>query len=414
MSSEDLFFRTDAAAASNRPYSISEITAQVKGLLEETLPACWIEGEISQYTHHGSGHRYFTLKDSSSQLSAVMFKWQASQLSFEPEQGMQALVYGHISVYERAGKYQFYATQIKPSGVGELALAFEQLKNRLEIEGLFDADRKRPLPPYPKKVGVVTSPTGAAIRDIIQILGRRAPGLQIVLAPARVQGEGAALEIARAIADLNKLDDIDILIVGRGGGAPEDLWPFNDEAVARAIYQSAKPVISAVGHEIDYTISDYVADYRAPTPSAAAEIVASERGALRERVIESRNRLQAGMERHLETLEQRLRHCNPQRLLTRLEDRLQQQNLYLDERRQDLFTALDWFLRTRIESLRSAATRLDDLSPLTSLARGFALAEKVANGRLVRDSTDLEPGDKLQLRFRRGGAICSVEKKIDE
>ena len=412
--SEDLFFRTDTDEAFDRPYSISEITAQVKGLLEESLPACWIEGEISQYTHHGSGHRYFTLKDASSQLSAVMFKWQASQLSFEPEQGMQALVYGHVSVYERGGKYQFYATQIKPSGVGELALAFEQLKNRLEAEGLFDVDRKRPLPPHPKKVGVVTSPTGAAIRDIVQILGRRAPGLQVVLCPARVQGEGAAPEIAKAIADLNKLDDIDILIVGRGGGAPEDLWPFNDEAVARAIYQSPKPVISAVGHEIDYTIADYVADHCAPTPSAAAEIVASERGALSERVAENRARLQVAMERRLEAMEERLQSCNPQRLLTRLQDRLQQQNLYLDERRQDLFTALDWFLRTRVEAMRGAATRLDDLSPLTSLARGFSLTEKIADGRLVRDSGDIQPGDKLQLRFRRGGAICTVEEKIDE
>ncbi|MEE3260133.1 MAG: exodeoxyribonuclease VII large subunit [Candidatus Latescibacterota bacterium] len=414
MSSEDLFSWTDAAEAAERPYSVSEITAQVKGLLEESLPACWVEGEISQYTHHSSGHRYFTLKDGSSQLSAVMFKWQASKLSCEPEQGMQALVYGHVSVYERGGRYQFYATQIKPSGVGELALAFEQLKNRLEAEGLFAEDRKRPLPAYPQKVGVVTSPTGAAIRDIVQVLARRAPGLQVVLCPASVQGEGAAAEIAKAIADLNQLADVDILIVGRGGGAPEDLWPFNDEAVARTIYQSAKPVISAVGHEIDYTISDYVADYRAPTPSAAAEIVASERGALRVRVGEYRDRLQSEMKRHLEALEERLRHCDPSRLLARLDDRLQQQNLYLDERRQDLFTALDWFLRTRVEAMRNAATRLDDLSPLTSLARGFALAEKVADGGLVRDGADLKSGDKLHLRFHRGGAICSVEEKLDE
>lgn len=414
MSSEDLFLKTSIEETTLRPYSISELTAQVKGLLEESLPACWVEGEISQYTHHGSGHRYFTLKDSSAQLSAVMFKWQASQLAFEPEQGMLALVYGHISVYERGGKYQFYATQIKPSGVGELALAFEQLKIRLEAEGLFDANRKRPLPPYPKKVGVVTSPTGAAIRDIIQVLGRRAPGLQVVLCPARVQGEGAAPEIAKAIADLNQLDDIDILIVGRGGGAPEDLWAFNDEGVAQAIYQSSKPVISAVGHEIDYTIADYVADCRAPTPSAAAEIVVGERNALRERVAEHRDRLQTAMDRRLGGLEERLRHCNPQRLLTRLNDRLQQQNLYLDERRQDLFTALDWFLRTRTEAMRNAATRLDDLSPLTSLARGFAMAEKTTDGRLVRASADIQPGDKLKLRFRRGGAICSVEEKIDE
>ena len=414
MSFQEPLFWSDAEDATHRPYSVSEITSQVKGLLEESLPKCWIEGEISQYTHHSSGHRYFTLKDNASQLSAVMFKWQASSLSFSPQHGMQVQVYGYISVFERAGKYQLYAEQIKPAGVGELAIAFEQLKNRLAAEGLFDESRKRPLPPYPRKIGVVTSPTGAAIRDILQILDRRAPDIEIVLCPARVQGEGAAAEVAAAIASLNQLGDIDVLIVGRGGGAPEDLWPFNDESVARAIYQSPQPVISAVGHEIDYTIADYVADCRAPTPSAAAEIVARERSALRERVTEQQGRLLAEMERYLSSLEERLRHCDPDRLRARLEDRLQQQSLYLDERRQALSTAFDWFLRTRVEALATATTRLDDLSPLTSLARGFAIVERVANKRLVRDGNELQPGDKLRLRFHRGGAICRVEEKLNE
>lgn len=414
MSFQEPLLWTDAEDAAHRPYSVSEITSQVKGLLEESLPKCWVEGEISQYTHHGSGHRYFTLKDNASQLSAVMFKWQAGSLSFSPQQGMQVQVYGHISVFERAGKYQLYAEQIKPAGVGELAIAFEQLKNRLATEGLFDESRKRPLPPYPRKIGVVTSPTGAAIRDIIQILDRRAPDIEVVLCSARVQGEGAAAEIAAAIASLNQLDDIDVLIVGRGGGAPEDLWPFNDESVARAIYQSPQPVISAVGHEIDYTIADYVADCRAPTPSAAAEIVARERSTLRERVAEQHGRLLAEMERYLSSLEERLRHCDPDRLCARLDDHLQQQSLYLDERCQALSTAFDWFLRTRFEALATATTRLDDLSPLTSLARGFALVERVANKRLVRDGNELQPGDKLQLRFHRGGAICRVEEKLNE
>ena len=414
MSFQEPLLWTDAEDATHRPYSVSEITSQVKGLLEENLPKCWVEGEISQYTHHSSGHRYFTLKDNASQLSAVMFKWQAGSLSFRPQQGMQVQVYGHISVFERAGKYQLYAEQIKPAGVGELAIAFEQLKDRLAAEGFFDESRKRPLPPYPRKIGVVTSPTGAAIRDIIQILDRRAPDIEIVLCPARVQGEGAAAEIAEAIASLNQLDDIDVLIVGRGGGAPEDLWPFNDEFVARAIYQSPQPVISAVGHEIDYTIADYVADCRAPTPSAAAEMVARERSALRERVAEQQGRLLAEMERYLRSLEERLSHSDPDRLRARLDDHLQQQSLYLDERCQALSTAFDWFLRTRIEALATATTRLDDLSPLTSLARGFALVERVANKRLVRDGNELQPGDKLQLRFRRGGAICRVEEKLNE
>ena len=414
MSFQEPVFWAAAEDASHRPYSVSEITSQVKGLLDETLPSCWVEGELSQYNHHSSGHRYFTLKDYASQLSTVMFKWKAGSLAFTPQQGMQVQVYGRISVYEKGGKYQFYAEQIKPAGVGEATIAFEQLKNRLEAEGLFAPSRKHPLPPYPRKIGVVTSPTGAAIRDIIQVLNRRAPDLDIVLCPARVQGEGAAAEIAEAIARLNQLDDVDVLIVGRGGGAPEDLWPFNDEAVARAIYQSPQPVISAVGHEIDYTIADYVADSRAPTPSVAAEMVARERSALRERVAEQQGRLRAEMERYLRSLTERLRHCDPSRLCARLDDRLQQQSLHLDERRQVLYTAFDWFLHTRGESLANAATRLDDLSPLTSLARGFALVEHVANQRLIRDSNELQPGDKLQLRFRRGGAICRVEEKLDE
>ena len=414
MSFQEPVFWAAAEDASHRPYSVSEITSQVKGLLDETLPSCWVEGELSQYNHHSSGHRYFTLKDYASQLSAVMFKWKAGSLAFTPQQGMQVQVYGRISVYEKGGKYQFYAEQIKPAGVGEAAIAFEQLKNRLEAEGLFAPSRKRPLPPYPRKIGVVTSPTGAAIRDIIQVLNRRAPDLDIVLCPARVQGEGAAAEIAEAIARLNQLDDVDVLLVGRGGGAPEDLWPFNDEAVARAIYQSPQPVISAVGHEIDYTIADYVADSRAPTPSVAAEMVARERSALRERVAEQQGRLRAEMEHYLRSLAERLRHCGPSRLCARLDDRLQQQSLHLDERRQALYTAFDWFLHTRGESFANAATRLDDLSPLTSLARGFALVEHVANQRLIRDSNELQPGDKLQLRFRRGGAICRVEEKLDE
>ena len=408
----DEFAREDAVL--ERPYSISEITAQVKSVLEEAMPMCWVVGEVSSFTHHSSGHRYFTLKDQASQLSGVMFKWQARHLSFTPEPGMQVMVYGHISVYERGGRYQFYAAQLQPAGVGELALAFEQLKNRLEAEGLFAQERKRPLPTYPQTVGVITSPTGAAIRDIIQVLQRRAPGLQILLRPSRVQGPGAAGEIARAIADLNRHPGIDILIVGRGGGSPEDLWPFNEEVVARAIYQSARPVISAVGHEIDYTIADYVADYRAPTPSAAAEIVAQEHGDLLRRVIELRQRLQNGIDTRLDHCEQRLDSRNPQRLLQRLQDRLEQTSQYADERRRDLATGLDWYLRTRVEAFGTAAVHLQALSPLANLARGFSLCERLEDERLVRSSQDLQIGDQLKLRFQRGSAVCSVEETSDE
>ena len=396
-----------------RPYTVSEVTAQVKALLEESLPMCWVLGEVSNFTHHSSGHRYFTLKDEASQLSAVMFKWQARTLSFTPEPGMQIMAYGHISVYERGGRYQFYAAQLQPAGVGELALAFEQLKNRLETEGLFAPERKRPLPTYPRTIGVVTSPTGAAIRDIIDVLQRRAPGLQIILCPARGQGPGAGDEIARAIADLNRCPDVDILIVGRGGGSQEDLWPFNEEIVARAIYRSEKPVISAVGHEIDYTIADYVADYRAPTPSAAAEIVVQEHSTLLRQVVEQRRRLGNAMDGLLNQYEQRLEHMDPQRLFRRLQDRLDQTSQYVDERRRDLATAFDWYMRTRIEALRTAGVHLEALSPLGNLDRGFSLCERREDGRLVRTSADLRAGDRVKLRFHRGSADATIEEISD-
>ena len=408
MSEHDLF-ADEVGGEAARPLSVSELTGQIKSLLETELESRWVLGEISQYTLHGSGHRYFTLKDEHSQLSAVMFKWQSRGLSFEPESGMQVLVYGHVSVYEPRGTYQFYAARIQPAGVGELALAFEQLKSRLAAEGLFDEERKRALPPFPRRVGVVTSPTGAAIRDIAQVMQRRAPGIQIVLAPARVQGQGAAEEVARGIESLNRYAEVDIIIVGRGGGAPEDLWCFNEEPVARAIYASPIPIISAVGHEIDFSISDYVADYRAPTPSAAAEVVAAEHAALKERVSERRQRLISSMQGHIERRSEAQRHLDPRRVLLRARDRIEQNSQYLDERRKDLATAFDWYARRRMEAFGSALTRLEDLSPLKGLARGFSLAETAASGQLIKDANELQPGDRIRVRFQRGSATCSVE-----
>ena len=413
MSTPDDLFAAESAL--ERPFSVSEITAQVKGLLEENLPMCWVLGEVSNYTHHASGHRYFTLKDQGSQLSCVLFKWQGQNLTFDPEVGMQVMAHGHVTVYERGGRYQFLVEHMQPAGVGELALAFEQLKTRLEEEGLFDPERKRALPPFPRAIGVVTSPTGAAIRDIVKVLQRRAPGLQIVLRPARVQGDGAAAEIAQAIDDLNRYGEVDILIVGRGGGSAEDLWCFNEEVVARAIYRSEKPVIAAVGHEIDYSIADFVADYRAPTPSAAAEVVAQEHGVLFDRVVELRQRLEKTMNSELDYRAQQLENMHPGRLLQRLQDRLEQTGQYVDERRQALATAFDWDMQARTAALRSGLVHLEALSPLRGLARGFALAERQRDGKLVRTSADLETGDRIKLRFHQGGALCRVEEtNLDE
>jgi exodeoxyribonuclease VII large subunit len=397
-----------------QPVDVSELTGRIKTALEEHLPECWVIGEMSQYTHHSSGHRYFTLKDSGAQLSCVMFKWQGQQLSFEPETGAQVLVWGRVSLYERGGRYQFYVSHMQPAGVGELARAFERLKTRLEAEGLFDPERKRPLPPFPQRIGIVTSPTGAAIRDIIHVLGRRAPGVQLVLAPARVQGPGAAAEIATAIENLNSHGQVDILIVGRGGGSPEDLWPFNEEITARAIYQSAKPVISAVGHEVDYTIADYVADYRAATPSAAAEIVAQEHGELRRRVVDLRRRLHTAIRHRTALGKQQLRAVDPQRLLKAFDDHLRQTDQYADERRQQLATAFDALMRHKNESFGRAVLRLETLNPLAGLARGFAFCEDADSRQPVRNAAQLAPAQRLRLRFHQGQALCRVEEIEDE
>ena len=408
-----LFENAETAAGGGRPYRVSEITAQVKSVLEEILPMCWVAGEISDFTHHASGHRYFTLKDEKSQLSCVLFRWQARGLRFSPEAGMEVMAYGHLSVYEPGGRYQFLAKKLRPAGIGDMAQAFGQLKRKLHTEGLFDTDRKRPLPDFPRAIGIVTSPSGAAIRDIIQVLSRRAPGLQLVVRPARVQGPGAAEEIARGIEDLNRYGNVDILIVGRGGGAPEDLWPFNEEGVARAIFASERPVISAVGHEIDHTIADYVADYRAPTPSAAAEVVAQDQGSLNQKLANLQRRLHAALERRVSNSERQLEGLRPERIYARFDNRIQQGVQYVDERRNALAAALDGLLRSKVEPLSKAATRLEVLSPLGSLARGYSICQNAA-GRLVRASTELSAGDQIRLRFHQGGALCKVEETIDE
>ncbi|MEE3233551.1 MAG: exodeoxyribonuclease VII large subunit [Candidatus Latescibacterota bacterium] len=392
------------------PLTVSELTEQVKALLEDGLPHRWIIGELSHYTHHGSGHRYFTLKDETSQLSAVMFKWKSRGLTFEPEVGMKVLVYGNISVYETRGSYQLYAEKMQPAGAGELALSFEKMKSRLAAEGLFDTKHKQPLPAYPRTIGVVTSATGAVIRDIANVLSRRAPGVKIILAPTPVQGPGAAEKITQSIELLNEYNDIDVIIVGRGGGSAEDLWPFNEEIVARAIYDSNIPIISAVGHEVDFSISDYVADHRAPTPSAAAEVVAKEHGAIAQRVVELRNRLRNAVEQELTKHEERQNHLNPQRVLLRTRDKIAQNTQFLDEKNKDLVTAFDRYTSRISETVKSSLTRLDDLSPLQGMERGFSITESIKTGVLIKNSTQLKLGDVLRIRFKQGSIICNVEE----
>ena len=392
------------------PLSVSDVTARVRQALEEALPFCWVEGEISELARPASGHLYLTLADERSQLSCVMFATYARQLRFAPEPGMKVLAYGNLSVYERGGRYQFYVYRMRPSGVGEMALAFEELRARLAGEGLFDEGRKRPLPDYPRAIGVVTSPTGAAIRDLVNVLGRRAPGLPVVLAPARVQGVGSPGEIAAAIDRLNRFGEVDIVVVTRGGGSPEDLWPFNDEGVARAIHSSALPVVTAVGHEIDHTIADYVADVRASTPSVAAELVTRERALLRERLGDRRGRLLRAVRARVEHHQRRLEALRPGRLAAHLRDGVDQRAQDLDESRARLGAALDGCLCSHGDRLDRSLVRLDARNPLRSLAGGFAFCQRDTDGRRVRSAAELSPGERLRLRFAEGSARCRVEE----
>lgn len=388
--------------------TVSRLAALLKEVVEDNFAQVLVEGEISNFSVPASGHFYFSLKDESAQLRAVMFRSQARLLPFRLENGMQVVLSGRVSLYPQRGEVQLVAETLEPRGVGSLQVAFEQLKNRLAGEGLFAEARKRPLPTFPRTVGVVTSATGAAIHDIVNVLRRRGAGLRLLLRPVRVQGEGAAAEIAEAIADHNRFGAADVLIVGRGGGSLEDLWAFNEEVVARAIHASVIPVISAVGHEVDYTIADFVADLRAPTPSAAAELVARSRLELEGHLDHLAQRLAGQMQGRLELLDERVRG-----LTRRLRSPRQQLQLW-HQRHADLVRRLDRSMARRQQEtegrLAALAGRLDLLSPLRTLERGYAIAFAEKTGRAVLDAETLSRGDHLQLRFARGRARATVEE----
>lgn len=390
-------------------YSISELTKELKQILEGAFPKIWVEGEISNYVKHSSGHRYFTLKDQNAQLRCVMWRWMGSHLIFEPQDGLKVRASGQITVYEKSGQYQLIVTSIQPSGIGELELAFQQLKNRLAEEGLFDSEHKIPIPEFPNRIGVVTSPTGAAIRDIINITGRRAPWVEIILWPVPVQGEGAASQIAHAIRGFNKLEAVDVMIIGRGGGSLEDLWAFNDEEVARAIYDSDIPVISAVGHEIDFSIADFVADLRAPTPSAAAEIAVPDGEELQSRIIgylesmvstmtntieQGQGQLddilsRYGLRKPLEIIAQRAQHCDD---LSHLLD------IHISHRMQ-IFT----------DRSRSIFEKLEMVSPKAVLGRGYSYASD-QQGRALKSFKQVAIDDKIDIILYEGGLQTRVTR----
>jgi exodeoxyribonuclease VII large subunit len=442
--------------AGRKVYGISELTRLIKSTLETAVGDVWVEGEISNLRRPASGHLYFTIKDANAQLGAVLFRGSQRGLSFEPADGLQVRAYGEITVYERGGNYQIIVRRLEEAGRGALQQQFEQLKQKLRREGLFDEARKRPIPVLPRHVGVVTSPTGAAIRDILQVIMRRFPNLHVVVAPARVQGEGAAAEIAAAIDLLNARGGLDVMIVGRGGGSLEDLWCFNEETVARAIARSAVPVISAVGHEIDFTISDFAADLRAPTPSAAAELVVDRKDAFEERlgVIreglfrllkaalgEARQRLRVAAasyvfrepgnlaRRHtqrLETIDQRLRHV----LIGRARDahqRVDSGRMRLERATRGAVAGGGRRLREIAGELRHAVAmaasgaahelgrkeaQLKALSPLAVLARGYSVTLD-SRGRAIKNAGEVGVGDTVRTRLHRGAIESGVLKTED-
>jgi len=391
--------RTGADGGISR-YSVTGFTRLVRRVIEGSISTVAVEGEISNYVHHGSGHRYFTLKDSECQLRCVMFKWMAQNLDFRPAEGMQALAVGNPTVYERSGQYQLNVVKLLPLGRGDLLARLEELKKKLAAEGVFE--NERPLPRFPRVVGVATSPTGAAVRDIVSVIGRRAPHVRIILRPTLVQGIEAAPDIARAIDDLNDHTDADLLIVGRGGGSIEDLWCFNEETTARAIAGSRIPVISAVGHETDFTLADFAADLRAPTPSAAAELAVPDMAEIREMVSGCGARLRRLVLGKLDDLAARVasvrKGLSPDWFLQGLMVRSQA----VDELGIRMRSGLAGTLADREKTLERLAGKLTALDPKGVLSRGYAIVTRESDGRIVTDPGSVSAGDGVGIEVARG------------
>lgn len=396
--------------------SVGQLNHYVKTLLEgdPQLAAVHIRGEISNFTHHyQSGHMYMTLKDDTAAVRAVMFKWSAGKLPFRPEDGMRVIVRARVSLYENTGAYQIYIDEMQPDGVGALQVAFEQLKKKLAAEGLFEEGRKKPLPKYPNRVGVITSPTGAAVRDILNVLGRRYPLAQVVFCPVLVQGEGAAPSIVDAIRRFNAIGAADLLIVGRGGGSIEDLWAFNEETVARAVAESAIPVISAVGHETDFTICDFVADLRAPTPSAAAELAVPDAGRLLSFMDNVRARLSTATGNRVGAAAARLNVLKEKRCLSAPQYYTDEQAMRLDYATRRFAAAARQRLSDADRRLGAQAAKLDALSPLKVLGRGYAIGYTAA-GDVVNSVRRVQVGDPMSLRLADGVLTCEITEKQEE
>jgi len=389
-------------------FTVSEITRKIRTSLEYDFSNISIVGEISNIRKPSSGHVYLTLKDKNAQLQAVVFRNTANKIKFELKDGMEIISFGSITVYEPRGQYQIIIDQIEPKGIGALQLAFQQLKEKLEKEGLFDVSRKKPIPFIPQKIGIVTSPTGAAIKDILNIIERRFANVEILLYPVKVQGDGAAEEIAEAIVELNKLPDIDVIIAGRGGGSLEDLWAFNEEVVARSIYNSTIPVISAVGHEIDITISDLVADIRALTPSEAGELVVPQKDLLLNILEKCKSRLFQSLTNKLKLSKDKLAGVANSYAMRQPFDKLHRLQQRLDEFAQRLNLNITHALNTEREKLSGIAGKLESLNPLSVLKRGYTITTKLENYKPLREVKDVNKGDKIKTRFSKGSVISAI------
>lgn len=386
--------------------TVSELTHRIKRLLESGFSSVHLQGEVSNFKRHTSGHAYFTLKDENAQISAVLWRTRVQQLSFLPEDGAKVIVSGRITVYEPRGNYQIEVLSIRPVGIGELQMAFEYLKRKLAAEGLFDSEHKQSLPPYPERIGIVTSPTGAALHDILNVLRRRFPGVEVVLRPTKVQGIEAAADIADAIREFNAFGKVDVLIVGRGGGSLEDLWAFNEEVVARAIFQSAIPIISAVGHEVDFSIADFVADLRAPTPSAAAELVVRDRSALLDTLRNYWYTMHQTVTQMVSDRKDQIRHLLSSYSFNKPIDLLRQHTQRVDE----LDRSMAASVAHRVALVRSHADalhhRIKALDPQLTLKRGYAIVSR--NDAIVSSATMLHANDAIDIRFHDGNVSSTV------
>ena len=391
-------------------YSVGEITRIIKSILEDSLPSAWVEGEISDYTRHRSGHHYFTIKDSDSVLSCVMWKGRAASLSFTPQPGMKIKVQGRITVFEKGGRYQFEVWEIQLSGEGELMAAFERLKKKLAEEGLFDSEHKKPIPRFPAKIGLVTSDTGAAIRDLVTVARRRNPAVELLLIPARVQGDGAAEEIVTAIEKFNRYGEVDLLIIGRGGGSLEDLWPFNEEIVARTVFASELPIISAVGHEVDYSISDLVADLRAPTPSAAAELAVPDASEILRNLEYTRTRMKTVLTNRIAGLREKIDWAKRSRAFSRPMEIFREHSQHVDESRRRLENAVRSVVDNNSHRLKTVQSSLRALNPIGVLERGYSITRKLPEETVVSDAAMLVRGDKIAITFAKGGVQSKIEK----